>query len=60
MLRGDYKLKPVMAYHSAIPHAVYFYSNSKGWVTEPLFIDCLTSKLEGELCEYSTKGNKAF
>jgi hypothetical protein len=50
----------VMAYHSAVPHAVYFYSNSKGWVTEPLFIDCLTSKLEGELCEYCTKGNKAF
>jgi hypothetical protein len=49
-----------MAYHSAVPHAVYFYSNSKGWVTDPLFIDYLMSKLEGEMCEYCTKENNTL
>jgi hypothetical protein len=49
-----------MVYYSAILHAVYFYSNSKGWVADPFFIDYLMSKLEGELCEYCRKENKAF
>jgi hypothetical protein len=49
-----------MAYHSAVPYTVCSYSNSKGQVTDPLFIDYLMSKLEGELCEYYTKENKDF
>jgi hypothetical protein len=67
---GDYKLKPVMVYHSANPHVlkgcvkhhlpVHFYSNTKAWVTGPLFSDYLTSKLEGELQEYCAKENLAF
>ncbi|GFG29801.1 hypothetical protein Cfor_00232 [Coptotermes formosanus] len=67
---GDYKLKPMMVYHSANPRAlkgcvkhnlpVHFYSNAKGWVTGPLFSDYLTSKLEGELQEYCAKENLAF
>jgi hypothetical protein len=48
---GDYKLKPVMVYHCANPDAlkgyvkhlipVPVYSNAKGWVTDPLFIEYL-------------------
>ena len=67
---GDYKLKPVMVYHSANPCAlkgyvkhllpVHFYSNAKGWVTGSLFIDYLTSKLEGELREYCARENIDF
>jgi len=67
---GDCKLKPVMVYHSANPCAlkgyvkhllpVHFYSNAKGWVTGSLFIDYLTSKLEGELREYCARENIDF
>jgi len=67
---GDYKLKPVMVYHSANPCAlkgyvkhllpVHFYSNAKGRVTGFLFIDYLTSKLEGELREYCARENIDF
>jgi len=57
-------------YHSANPCAlkgyvkhllpVHFYSNAKGWVTGSLFIDYLTSKLEGELREYCARENIDF
>ena len=67
---GDYKLKPVMVYHSANPCALkgyvehllpaHFCSNAKGWVTGPPFIDYLMSKLESELQEYCAKENMAF
>jgi len=67
---GDYKLKPVMVYHSANPCAlkgyvkhllpVHFYSNAKGQITGSLFIDYLTSKLEGELREYCARENIDF
>jgi DDE superfamily endonuclease./Tc5 transposase DNA-binding domain./CENP-B N-terminal DNA-binding domain. len=68
--QGDCKLKPVMVYHSANPCAlkgyvkhllpVHFYSNAKGWITGSLFIDYMTSKLEGELREYCAKENLDF
>jgi hypothetical protein len=68
-VEGDYKLKPVMVYHFANPHAledyvehlllVHFYSNAKWWVMCPPFIGYLTSKLEGELCEYCAEENVA-
>jgi hypothetical protein len=67
---GDYKLKPVMVYHSENPCAlkgyvkhllpVHFYSSAKGWLTGSLFIDYMTSKLEGELREYCAKENLDF
>jgi len=67
---GDYKLKPVMVYYSANPCALkgyvkhllplHFYSNTKGRVTGSLFIDYLTSKLEGELREYCARENIDF
>jgi hypothetical protein len=64
------KLKPVMVYDSANLHALKgymkhllpmrFYSDAKKWVTGPLFVDCLTSKLEDKLPGYCAKENLAI